>query len=68
MVKNSFQVCNITSLDPDTKHNSAFFKQCMGKTIHNLKTDDANEIVDDPFKLYDQYTIMKSVVNHFDLL
>ena len=53
MDNHSFQVCSITSLDPDKVHNSAFFKQCMGKTLHNLETNDANEIDDDPFKLYD---------------
>ena len=29
-----------------------FCKQCMGKALHNLDADDANEIDDDPFELY----------------
>ena len=33
--------------------NVVFFKQCMGKALDNLETDDANEIDDGPFELYD---------------
>ena len=53
MVKKSFQICSISSLDPDKVRNGAFFKQYMGKVLHNLEADDANEIDDDPFELYD---------------
>ena len=52
MVKKSFQVFSISSLDPDKVQNGAFFKQCMGKALHNLEVDNANEIDDDPFELY----------------
>ena len=53
MVKKSFQVCGISSSDLDKVQNGAFFKQCLRKTLHNLEGDDANEIDDDPFELYD---------------
>ena len=52
-VKKSFQVCDINSSDPDKVRNGAFFKQCMGKALHNLEDYDANKIDDDPFELYD---------------
>ena len=68
MVKISFQFCGISSLDPDKVRNGAFFKECMGKVLHNQEADDTNEIDDDPFELYNKYTIMKSVVNHYDYL
>ena len=38
-------------MDPGKVGNGAFFKQCMGKAMHNLEEDDANEI-DDSFRLY----------------
>ena len=49
----SFQVCSTSPMDPDKVRNGAFFKQCMGKALHNLEVDDANEIDNDPFELYD---------------
>ena len=52
-VKKSFQVCGISSSDPDKVRNGAFFKLCMGKALLNLDADDASEIDDDPFELYD---------------
>ena len=66
LVLYSNQVCGISSSDPDKVRNCAFFKQCMGNALHNLQTDDANEIDDNPFELYDQYTFPKSVINHYD--
>ena len=51
MVKISFQVCGISSLDPDKVRNGAFFKECMGKVLHNQEADDTNEIDDNPFEL-----------------
>ena len=48
MVKKFFQVCDISSSDPDKVRNGTFFKQCMGKALHSLEADDANEIDDDP--------------------
>ena len=52
-VKKSFQVCGISSSDPYKVRNGAFFKLCMGKALLNLDADDASEIDDDPFELYD---------------
>ena len=49
-VKKFFRVCGISSSDPDKVQNGAFFKQCKGKTLHNLEAD---EIDDDHFELYD---------------
>ena len=47
-----FYVCGISSSDPDKVWNGVFFKQCMGTALHNLQADDANEIDDDRFELY----------------
>ena len=44
----------------------AFFKQCLAKTLLNLEADDTNEIDDDPDELYDLYTSLKFVINHYD--
>ena len=49
MVKKSCRVCSISSSDPYKLGNGAFFKQYMGKALHNLGADDTNEIDDDPF-------------------
>ena len=53
MVKKSLQVCGISSSVPDKVPNGAFFKQCMGKALHNLEANDTQEIDDDRFELYD---------------
>ena len=53
MVKKSFQVCDISSSDPNKMQNGAFFKQCTGTALHNLEVDDVNVIDGDPFELYD---------------
>ena len=44
MVKKSFQVCGTSSLDSDKVRNGAFFKECIGKALHNLEANDANVI------------------------
>ena len=66
MVKKSFQVCGISSSNPHKVRNGVFFKQCMGKALHNLESDDANEIDHHPFELHDYCTIMKYVIKHYD--
>ena len=66
MVKKSFQVCSISSLDPHKVENGAFPEQCMRNTLDNLEANDVNEIDDDLFELNDEYTTMKSVINNYD--
>ena len=46
MIKKSFCVCGIRSSDPDKVRNGAFFRQCMGKALHNLEADGVNELDD----------------------
>ena len=47
MVKNSFDVCGITSTDPEKIRGAEFFKQCMAKAVENI--DDTEESEDDPY-------------------
>ena len=61
MVKTSFQVCGISSSDPHKVRNDAYFKQCIGKTLHNLEDNDAKEIDGDPFELYSHEIHNKSL-------
>ena len=40
----------------------------MGKALHNLEADDANEIDNGPFELYNLYTILKFIINPHDCI
>ena len=54
MVKKSFEVCGISSMDTEKVRNGDFFKQCMEKALQNLEADEGNDIDEDPFEMYDQ--------------
>ena len=64
--KRCFQICGISSLDPGKVGNGALFKQCMGKALHNLEGDDANEI-DDSFCMVNILLRNKSLWLHIIL-
>ena len=51
MFKKSIQACRVSSLDSDKLRNGAFFKQCLGNTLHNLESSVPYETDDNPFEL-----------------
>ena len=48
MVRRSFEVCGITSLDPEKVRSEEFFQKCMEKAQDSLNADEDDE-ADDPF-------------------
>ena len=48
MVRRSFEVCRITSSDPEKSSSGEFFQKCMGKAQDSLNGDEDDE-EDDPF-------------------
>ena len=48
MVRRSFEVCRITSSDPEKVRSGEFFQKCMGKAQDSLNDDEDDE-EDDPF-------------------
>ena len=55
MVKKSFEVCGITSSDPERVRNGEFFKKCMEKAKESLDAGD-DEADDDPESFNLQFT------------
>ena len=49
MVKSSFEVCGISSSDPQKVRNGKFYKECMEKALGDLKDEDLDENEEDPF-------------------
>ena len=49
MVKSSFEVCGISSSDPQKVRNGKFYKECMEKALGDLNDEDLDESEEDPF-------------------
>ena len=49
MVKSSFEVCGISSSDPQKVRNGKFYKECMEKALGDLNNEDLGESEEDPF-------------------
>ena len=49
MVKSSFEVCGISSSDPQKVKNGKFYKECMEKALGHLNDEDLEESEEDPF-------------------
>ena len=49
MVKSCFEVCGISSSDPQKVRNDKFYKECMEKALGDLNDKDLDESEEDPF-------------------
>ena len=49
MAKSSFEVCGISSSDPQKVRNGKFYKECMEKALGDLNDEDLDESEKDPF-------------------
>ena len=52
MVKSSFEVCGISSSDPQKVRNDKFYKECMEKALGDLSDEDLDESEEDPFFMF----------------
>ena len=52
MVKSSFEVCGISSSDPQKVKNGKFYKECMEKALGDLKDEDLDESEEDTFFMW----------------